>query len=61
MARNESRQVTIMVTPSLTTTIFNTVTVRTDWPDPNLANNTVIESTWVWDGSVELYLPVVFK
>jgi uncharacterized repeat protein (TIGR01451 family) len=61
MARNESRQVTIMVTPSLTTTIFNTVTVRTDWPDPNPANNTAIEPTWVWDGSVELYLPVVFK
>ena len=59
LAKDDTRQVTLVVTPTLETTLINTVTVRSDNPDPNLGNNRSVGRTRI--GVILTYLPVVAK
>ncbi|MFQ5576015.1 MAG: hypothetical protein ACE5G8_03400, partial [Anaerolineae bacterium] len=61
LAEGASSVITIVVTPTLTTTIVNTAAVRGSEFEADRANNTAVETTVIWEGEARVYLPLIVK
>ena len=61
LAEGAASVITIVVTPTLTTTIVNTATVRGSEFEADRANNTAVETTVIWGVEARVYLPLIVK